>query len=95
MRGDTEKIKKTFPLILNKYKSGALFSIKVLLFIEKYLYYHKDDGSASIFGMMREERSLKFKDTEKIKKTFPLNLYRQIQGLFCVVFRRCIARTLV
>jgi len=24
-------------------------------------------------------------DTEKIKKTFPLNLYWQIQGLFCVV----------
>ena len=24
-------------------------------------------------------------DTEKIKKKFPLNLYRQIQGLFCVV----------
>jgi hypothetical protein len=45
----------------NKYKSGALFSIKLLLFIEKYLYYHKNDGSASIFGMMRKERSLKFK----------------------------------
>jgi hypothetical protein len=43
------------------YKSGALFLIKLLLFIEKYLYYHKNDGSASIFGMMREERSLKFK----------------------------------
>jgi len=28
--------------------------------VEKYLYYHKNDGSASIFGMMREERSLKF-----------------------------------
>jgi hypothetical protein len=27
----------------------------------KYLYYHKNDGSASIFGMTREERSLKFK----------------------------------
>ena len=38
-----------------------MFSIKLLLFIEKYLYYHKNDGSASIFGMMREERSLKFK----------------------------------
>jgi hypothetical protein len=24
-------------------------------------------------------------DTEKVKKTFPLNLYRQIQGLFCVM----------
>jgi len=24
-------------------------------------------------------------DTEKIQKTFPLNLYGQIQGLFCVV----------
>jgi len=24
-------------------------------------------------------------DTEKIKETFPLNLYWQIQGLFCVV----------
>jgi hypothetical protein len=35
------------------------------------------------------------RDTEKIKKTFPLNLYRQIQGLFCVVYRRCIAQTLV
>jgi hypothetical protein len=23
--------------------------------IEKYLYYHKNEGSASIFGMMREE----------------------------------------
>ena len=48
---------------LNKYKSGALFSIKLILFIEKYLYmyYHKNDDSASIFGMMREERSLKFK----------------------------------
>jgi hypothetical protein len=44
-----------------KYKSGAMFSIKLLLFIEKYLYYHKNYGSASIFGMMREERSLKFK----------------------------------
>jgi hypothetical protein len=39
---------------------GALFSIKFLLFIEKYLYYHKNDGSASIFGMMREDRSLKY-----------------------------------
>jgi hypothetical protein len=29
--------------------------------VEKYLYYHKNDGSASILGMMREERSLKFK----------------------------------
>jgi hypothetical protein len=42
MRGDTEKI-----------KSGALFSIKLLLNIEKY--YHKNDDSASIFGMMSEE----------------------------------------
>jgi hypothetical protein len=25
--------------------------------VEKYLYYHKNDGSASIFGMIREERS--------------------------------------
>jgi hypothetical protein len=47
-----------------------MFSIK-LLFIEKYLYYHKNDGSASIFGMMREERSLKFKfDTYKKKKFY-------------------------
>jgi hypothetical protein len=38
---------------LNKYKSGALFSIKLLLFIEKHLYYHINEGSASIFGMMR------------------------------------------
>ena len=29
--------------------------------VEKYLYYHKHDESASIFGMMREGRSLKFK----------------------------------
>jgi hypothetical protein len=35
--------------ILNKYKSGALFSIKLLLYIEKYVYYHKNDGFASIF----------------------------------------------
>jgi hypothetical protein len=42
--------------ILNKYKSGALFSIKLLLSIEKYyIYYHKNDGSASIFAMMSEE----------------------------------------
>jgi hypothetical protein len=32
-----------------------MFSIKLLLFIEKYLYYHKNDGSASIIGMMRED----------------------------------------
>jgi hypothetical protein len=38
--------------IIPKYKSGAMFSIKLLLFIEKYLYYHKNYGSASIFGMM-------------------------------------------
>jgi len=25
-------------------------------------------------------------DTEKNPTTFPLNLYRQIQGLFCVVW---------
>jgi hypothetical protein len=25
-------------------------------------------------------------DTEKIKKTFPLNLHQQIQGLFCVMW---------
>jgi hypothetical protein len=55
------KIRIFFLTILNKYKSGALFSIKLLLFIEKYLYYHKNDGSTSIFGMMREENSLKFK----------------------------------
>jgi hypothetical protein len=30
-------------------------------YVEKYLYYHKNDSSASIFAMMREERSLKFK----------------------------------
>jgi hypothetical protein len=35
--------------------------MKLLLYIEKYLYYHKNYGFASIFGMMREERSLKFK----------------------------------
>jgi hypothetical protein len=40
--------------ILDKYKSGALFSIKLLLFIEKYLHYHKNDGSSSIFGMMKK-----------------------------------------
>jgi hypothetical protein len=45
--------------LINKYKLGVLFSIKLLLCIEKYLYYHKNDGSTSIFGMMREERSLK------------------------------------
>ena len=28
--------------------------------VEKYLYYHKNDGSASIFGMMRDERCFKF-----------------------------------
>ena len=32
-----------------------MFSIKLLLFIEKYLYYRKNDGFASIFGMMRRE----------------------------------------
>ena len=37
------------------------FSIKLLLYIEKYLYYHKNDGSASIFGMMKDERNLVFK----------------------------------
>jgi hypothetical protein len=36
------------------HEIDILFSIKLLL-------YHKNDGSASIFGMMREERSLKFK----------------------------------
>ena len=35
---------------------------------DKYLYYHKNDGSASIFGMMREDRSLKFK-LESLKLT--------------------------
>jgi hypothetical protein len=44
-------------MMVNNYKSGALFSIKLLLYIEKYLYYHKNDSSASIFGMTREERS--------------------------------------
>jgi hypothetical protein len=34
---------------------------RLLLYIEKYLCYHKIDGFTSIFGMMREERSLKFK----------------------------------
>ena len=54
----------------SQYKSGALFSIK-LLFIEKYLYYHKIDGSASIFGMMREERSLKLNlNLQSSRKTF-------------------------
>jgi hypothetical protein len=45
----------------DKYKSGVLFSIKLLLCIGKYLYCHNNDVSASISGMMREERSLKFK----------------------------------
>jgi hypothetical protein len=47
----------THSAIRYKYKSGALFSIKLPLNIEKYLYYHKYDSSASIFGMMREERT--------------------------------------
>jgi hypothetical protein len=34
-------------------------------------------------------------DTEKKKIKFPLNLYREIQRLCCVVYRRCITRTLV
>jgi hypothetical protein len=42
------------------YPVYAMFLIKLFLYIEKYLYYHKNEGSASIFGMMREE-SLKFK----------------------------------
>jgi hypothetical protein len=37
------------------YEGWALFSIKLLLYIEKYLYYRKNDGFASIFGMMRRE----------------------------------------
>jgi hypothetical protein len=45
--------RKAAQSILNKYKSGALFSIKLLLYIEKYVYYHKNDGFASIFSMMR------------------------------------------
>ena len=44
-----------------KIQIGSTVFNKLLLFIEKYLYYHKNDGSASIYGMMREERSFKFK----------------------------------
>jgi hypothetical protein len=42
----------------------ALINGGNLLFLQHFkpvIYNHKNDGSASIFGMMREERNLKFK----------------------------------
>jgi hypothetical protein len=42
-------------------KSTNYTKVRVIHRLYTTLYYHKNDGSASKFGMMREERSLKFK----------------------------------
>jgi hypothetical protein len=54
----------TSPCELSEREVTSPSNLKVvgaLRYVEKYLYYHKNDSSATIFGMMREERSLKFK----------------------------------
>jgi ABC-type uncharacterized transport system YnjBCD ATPase subunit len=80
-----KKLKKTFPLNLYRQIQGLLHDVSGMAEPGKLLVIMGPSGkymSARICFYFTCTRG----DTENLlKNSFPLNLYRQIQGLFCVV----------